>query len=176
MWLTVPSDCTEVFFQYDSVSHILTVSAQGAPRGNISRAQAHWVLEDTLAWNVGAVPAGAVATLHYSVNSDLDGGLTLESTGVAGGSTITLVQDPAGLPQEVKDKFPHLANYAAFRIPAGSLGTVPQALQGQLAVSLAVSLAGGDGTLIDATGLQIPGVLDDLYTPRSVSGRPRPVR
>ncbi|HEX2223211.1 MAG TPA: pullulanase-type alpha-1,6-glucosidase, partial [Thermoanaerobaculia bacterium] len=156
---TVPSDCTEVFFQYDAVSHILTVSAQGAPRGNISRAQAHWVLEDTFAWNVGAVPAGAVATLHYAP----DGGLTLESTGIVaggGGSSITLVQDPAGLPQEVKDKFPHLAGYAAFKIPAASLGLVPQILQGQIAISLAAA----DGTLIDATGLQIPGVLDDLYT------------
>ncbi len=44
------------------------------------------------------------------------------------------------------------------KIPVGSLGDVPSILTGQLAVQ-----AVKGGVRIDATGLQIPGVLDDLY-------------
>jgi pullulanase len=153
---SVPAACAETFFRYDSVTHVLTVSATGAPRGNIARAQAHWVSEDTIAWGIGPVQPDWGVALHY----DADGGLELETGGVTGGTTIPLVHDPAGLPEEVREKFPHLAGYAAFRIPADRLDEVPEALKGQLAVSA----ASGDGTLVDATSLQIPGVLDDLYT------------
>ena len=52
-----------------------------------------------------------------------------------------------------------LGHYQAFRIAAGDLDQVPDALKGQLAVSA----TNADGTLVDATGLQIPGVLDDVY-------------
>ena len=65
---------------------------------------------------------------------------------------------PAGLSQAVQDKFPHLATVPALTLPAGA--DAPMLLKGQLAVSALDS----EGALIDATGLQIPGVLDDLYT------------
>ena len=71
-----------------------------------------------------------------------------------------LAYDPAGLSPAVLEKFPQLAGYAAFKIPANRLAEVPAALKGQLAVQAKA----GDGTLIDATSLQIQGVLDDLYT------------
>ena len=94
--------------------------------------------------------------LHYAP----DGGLILGTDGVSGGVEIPLVFDPAGLSDAIKALFPHLAGYAAFKIPAGRLTEVPQALKSQLAISA----AGGDGAPVDATSLQIPGVLDDLYT------------
>jgi pullulanase-type alpha-1,6-glucosidase len=153
---TVPADCTEMFFSYDSVSHVLTISAQGAPPGNITRAQAYWVMQDTIAWRIGAVQADWTVQLHY----DPDGGLTLDPEGVAGGTAIQLQYDPAGLDPATRAKFPHLAGHSAFRIPAGQLVQVPEALKSQIAVSVKA----GDGTLLDATSLQIPGVLDDLYT------------
>ncbi len=63
--------------RYDAATHVLTVSASGAPTGNIARAQAYWVTADTIAWNPGAVSAGWDVTLHY----DADGDLTLEPDG-----------------------------------------------------------------------------------------------
>lgn len=54
-----------------------------------------------------------------------------------GGVEVPLAWDPAGLPPAVAARFPHLAGYAAFRLPAGSLGEVPGLLRGQLAVSTA---------------------------------------
>jgi pullulanase len=153
---TVPTSCTEMFFRYDPVGHLLSVSAQGAPHGNLTRARAHWLSRDTLAWNVGNVPPGSTFKLHYAAA----GGLGLSATGVTGGNDVPLTPDPAGLSAALKARFPHLANYPAFKIPADRLGDVPEALKSQLAISETAA----DGTLVDATSLQIPGALDDLYT------------
>ena len=153
---TVPAACAEMFFAYNATSHVLTVSASGAPRGNITRAQAYWVKADTIAWNAGPNPAGTTVELFY----DAAAGLSLTQSGISGGTSIPLSYDPAGLDDATKAKFPHLAALPAFRIPAARLGEVPTALKGQIAVSAKAA----DGTLLDATALQIPGALDDLYT------------
>ena len=153
---SVPQACTEIFFSYNSTTHVLTVSATGAPKGNIGRTQAYWVTADTIAWNPGAVSAGWDVTLHY----DADGGLILDPEGVTGGTEIPLTYDPAGLSAAVKEKFPHIAGFQAFHVPASRLSEVPEALKGQIAVDA----KDAGGTLVDATGLQIQGVLDDLYT------------
>ncbi len=156
---TVPRSCTDMFFSYDSHSHVLTISASGAPNGNITRAQAVWVSWDTIAWK----PAGS-ATVQpgwvFALSYDPNGGLTLQSSGVNGGTSIPLAWDPSGLTAAELDKFPQLAGYATFKVPSARLAEIPAALKGQLAISAKA----GDGTLIDATSLQIQGVLDDLYT------------
>jgi len=152
---TVPAACREIFFSYDPTSHVLSVSAEGAPRGDLRRARAHWLSSDTIAWDLPGLMPGWTVTLHH----DLDGGLTLGPEGVSGGTAIRLSYDPAGLSAELKAAFPHLAGYKVFRLPAGNLAEVPTALKGQLAVSA----ADANGMPIDATALQIPGVLDDLF-------------
>ncbi|HEX7185941.1 MAG TPA: pullulanase-type alpha-1,6-glucosidase, partial [Thermoanaerobaculia bacterium] len=153
---SVPQACSEMFFSYDPSSHVLTVSASGAPRGNISRAQAYWVSEDTLAWQPGAIQADWTLSLFY----DADGGLALTTDGVQGGTEIPLAWEPDGLSADVLEKFPHIAGFAAFKIPANRLAEVPEALKSQLAIQAKA----GDDALVDATSLQIQGVLDDLYT------------
>ncbi len=151
---SVPRSCTQVFFGYDAVTHILTAGAQNAPRGNIKVAKAHWLARDTIAWNA-AVQAGQTYRLHYSP----DGSLALGNDGITGGSAIALTPDPAGIGPALAAKFPHLAGFSAFKISAADLNQVATALKGQLAVSATAA----DASLIDATALQIPGVLDDLY-------------
>jgi pullulanase-type alpha-1,6-glucosidase len=131
------------------------LGAPGANPGNISQQQAYWVTEDTIAWAAADSSANSY-TLHYAP----EGGLEATDSGIAGGSSLELTLDPAGLPQSVKDKFPHLADLPALKIGAGDLALVPDILKGQIAVSA----VNGDGLSVDATGLQIPGVLDDLYT------------
>ncbi|MGD8586585.1 MAG: alpha-amylase family glycosyl hydrolase, partial [Chloroflexota bacterium] len=131
------------------------LAAGGANPGNINQQQAYWVSEDTIAWAAADSSANSY-TLHYAPA----GGLEATDAGITGGSFLELTPDPAGLPQAVKDKFPHLADLPALKIAAGDLALVPEILKGQIAVS-AVS---DEGLSVDATGLQIPGVLDDLYT------------
>jgi len=135
--------------------YLLPITAGAAHPGNIAEQAAYWVNADTIAWSAGADP-GDTFTLHYAP----DGGLEATDSGVIGGSFLTLTPDPAGLPADVQAKFPHLAALPALKIAAGDVPLVPQILKDQIAVSA----VDGDGLSVDATGLQIPGVLDDLYT------------
>jgi pullulanase len=152
---TVPSDLAEVDFVYNPATHILNVFIGGAPPGDLGLAQAHWVSRDTMAWNVGTPPADAAFALHGHPS----GGLDLSVSGVTGATTtIPLKLDPAGLSAEQRARFPHLAGFAALKIAAGDLAPARLLLKGQLAVSEVSA-----GKLVDASSLQIPGVLDDLY-------------
>ena len=81
------------------------------------------------------------------------------TTGITGGTAFPLTYDPAGLPADVKAKFPAQAGLGALRLPDDVAAEARALLKGQVAV--AAFDAGGN--LLDATGLQIPGVLDDLY-------------
>jgi pullulanase-type alpha-1,6-glucosidase len=116
-------------------------------------ARAHWLAEDLL-----AVPSdlpGSSFALSYAP----EGGMALEGGVLVGGTELALTVDGAGLPEDVRAKFPHLAGYRALRLDEAALGQVPEALKSQLAVT------GADdtGALLAVTGVQTPGVLDDLY-------------
>jgi pullulanase len=59
----------------------------------------------------------------------------------------------------VKEKFPHLASLSRPEDQPADQALVPEILKGQIAVSA----VNAQGASVAATGLQIPGVLDDLY-------------
>ncbi len=152
---TVPQSCRATYFNYDAVTHALTIGAEpGGPRGDLRLAKAHWLDRTTLAWNAGT--ASSVYRLHYSAT----GGLSLNETGVIGGASLTLTRDPNGLSAAQRAKFPHLAGFTALKLGATDAATLATVLKGQIAIS-AVDTSGRP---IDASGVQIPGVLDDLYT------------
>ena len=141
VWLISGSD-TIYTEQPDSAS---------APKGDLGEARAHWLDRDTVAWDV-EIPDGAEVALHYSP----DAGLAFGETGIEGGESVVL--EPAGpLSEPLQVAFPHLADYQTFRVAEGT--NVDAILRGQTAVSY----TDAEGMLQDATGLQIPCVLDDLY-------------
>ena len=127
----------------------------GGSVGNIGEQRGYWVLDDTIAW-AGAESGAFTYKLCYAP----EGGLQATNTGVTGGDCITLTRDPAGLPQAVKDKMPHIATLPALKIAAADLDLAPEILKGQFAVSA----VDANGVAQGATGLQIQGVLDDLFT------------
>ena len=148
---TVPNDGDLVVFSYDPVSHILTIGGD-LPVGDIKQASAYWLAEDTLACNV---PEGSIVRLHYSA----DGGLAIGADGIGGGDSIGLVRD-GEVDGDIADKFRHLAGLPTFKIAGGDLMKVPAILKSQMAVGA----IGADGKPVDATAIQPPGVLDDLFT------------
>ncbi len=154
---SVPADGTLVQFAWDSASKVMTigVGAGAGPVGNLKELKAHWVTADTIAWNIDTSKAESYA-LYYSPTGTP---LSLSDKGIQGGTAIPLTLDPNGLSDEVLAKFPHLRNFAALKVSAENLGKVRIALKGQVAVEA----RNAEGP-VDATGLQIPGVLDDLYT------------
>ena len=152
---SVTRACALTHFSYDAASHVLTIgSAPGGPKGDLRQARAHWIDRETLAWNAG--DAGSTFRLHHHLAAQL----ALDETGVAGGDSMALAFQPGGLTAAQRARFPHLAGYHALKIVDPDLEQTRSALQGQLAVSA----VDAEGNPIDATGVQIPGVLDDLYT------------
>ena len=120
--------------------------------GDLSKAQAHWLTPDLIAWQVGEVTPDTRFVLHSAVGA----GLEPTPDGLVGGDSLPLTLDEAGLPEGVLEQFPHLADYAALRLE--DTAEVAELLRGQVAVA---KLNGDE--LVDATSLQIPGVLDALY-------------
>jgi pullulanase-type alpha-1,6-glucosidase len=156
----------EVWILQNTPGYLLPLERQdcGPPanQGDLSKQKAHWVAEDTLAWDI---QGGAANT--YKLHYDPTGAIALgPDKTIAGGQSIDLTFDPAGLSQAIKDKFPHLAGFAALKIGAADLAKAPEILKGQIAVSA----TGPAGNQVDATGVQIPGVLDDLYANDSPLG------
>ncbi len=126
----------------------------GAGGGNLRAAKAHWVLPDLLAWRTGVALPGDAYRLYYAA----DGSLTLADGEVVGGEAFDLSVDEGGLPEEVLEKFPHLAGYTALRLGEDAAARAPELLRGQVVVARLTN-----GAVTDATGLQLPGVLDALY-------------
>jgi pullulanase len=121
--------------------------------GNVQKAKAYWVNRDTIGW------FGAEASDTYRLYYSPAGGITVETTtGVKGGAFIPLSVDPNGLPQSIVDKFPPLKGATALKISKANLAQVPDLLRDQLVL---VKFNGSQPA--DATSLQIPGVLDDLF-------------
>jgi pullulanase-type alpha-1,6-glucosidase len=153
----VPADAL-VTFVWDSVSGVMTInvaSDQPVAQGNLGLAQAHWISADTIAWDVDHED-GNVYTLYY----DAAGDLSLDAAeGIVGGESITLTYNPDGMSENQAARFPQLARYETFTLPDDAIGSVPDILRGQTAIAA----ADADGNPLDATSLQIPGVLDDLY-------------
>ncbi|PRX06192.1 UNVERIFIED_ORG: pullulanase-type alpha-1,6-glucosidase [Actinomadura viridilutea] len=117
---------------------------------DLSRARAHWIDRGTLAWKA---PEGRRHELVYSPSGDL----RVENGELVGDRhVVPLRRVPGGLTAEQRARWPHLASYDAFRV---NVRDVKAVLRGQV---VAVERDGG-GRLLNATGVQIPGVLDDVY-------------
>ena len=151
---TVGKTGSPTTFSFDSTTHILTVSATAGPP-DITTAKAYWLSRSVIGWTEATDD-----TLSYALYAAPSGGLALTDTGVTGGTTIPLVRDPAGLPAAVKAKFPAQASLGALRFASPvSKARVKRLLRGQLAV-VAVD---GAGVPVAGSGLQLPGVIDDVF-------------
>jgi pullulanase-type alpha-1,6-glucosidase len=149
---TVAKEGDAVYFGYDSVKNQFTISAAGAPVGNLNKQRAIWISKDTLLWRISGGSG-----LKYALVYSPEAALQLSPQGILNGSEIplTFVSDKPDV--EILREYPHLRDYAVFKLTDTS--SVADILKGQIAV-VARTQAGKD---VDATGVQIPGVLDDLY-------------
>jgi pullulanase len=117
-------------------------------------ARAHWLAPDLI-----AVP-GDLPGSHFALHTAADGGMAIDGGALVGGGAIDLTVDAAGLPDDLRAKYPELAAFRALRLDAAAVGQAADLLRSQLAV------AGADdgGALVAVTGVQTAGVLDALYT------------
>jgi pullulanase len=117
--------------------------------------QAYWLDRQRVAIQPQFAQSGDTYALTYSAT----GGLYVTPTGITGGTSIPLA--PGGsLTSDELMRYPQLAGYTVLQLPNGfSISTIETALTGQLALTASNST----GAIQYATGLQIAGVLDDLY-------------
>jgi len=151
---TVLNDGDTIYFGYDTVKNQTTISTTGAPVGNLTKQHAIWISKDRLLWNIIG-NSGWTYSLVYSPEATLE----LTSEGVKNGSEIplTFVSDKPGL--AILHKYVYLRDYAVFKVNETNTSKLAEILKGQIAVA-ARNRSGG---IEDVTGVQIPGVLDDLY-------------
>jgi pullulanase len=117
--------------------------------------QGYWLDRQHIAIQSQFVQSGGTYGLSFSTS----GGLSVTTTGITGGTTIPLTVGGTLTADELM-RYPQLAGYTVLEIPSTvQVATLETALTGQLAFSAVDST----GTLKYATGLQIGGVLDDLY-------------
>ncbi|KEH43309.1 alpha-1,6-glucosidase, pullulanase-type protein [Medicago truncatula] len=116
--------------------------------------RAYWLTQSLIAWNVDHHQNGICYLL-----SSKDASLNISNSQIQGEDLkIKLQEDKAGLPANVVEKFPHIRGYKAFNLPPGS--DIKSLLKSQLAVVIYDS----DEKCRDCTGLQLPGVLDELFS------------
>ncbi|WP_308250305.1 pullulanase-type alpha-1,6-glucosidase [Sphaerisporangium fuscum] len=127
--------------------------ARGAD-ADLSKARAQWIDRDTLAWKVDPSPS-----LHYALAFSLKGDIAYDKGDLTGDIRLIRLTPGDGLTEAQKAKWPHLASYAALKVDPRDADLVTTALRGQV---VAVE-RDASGRLLTATGVQIPGVLDDLY-------------
>ena len=174
--LAVNDDQTIVRFVYDdktktvkdSVNQAAEVKAPSSvpaqyvkvtrQAGSLTESAAHWLSRDVLAVPNRWVKTGA----KFYLGGSNTAALKLEGAGLTGGQNFDLALESAGLSAALKAKYPHLSSFAALKVPEAARA----ALKGQL-----VAWAqGADGKLLDATGVQVYGVLDDLYASSEALG------
>lgn len=115
--------------------------------------RAFWISQSIIAWNADVVRDGS-CYLYASQTA----ALSVTDGEVEGHDfKIKLEEDSGGIPQNVIAKFPHIRDYKAFRVPS----TVDA--KSLVKCQLAVATFGSDGKCSYATGLQLPGVLDELF-------------
>lgn len=143
LWLV--SENEEVFNEEPDLTNI--------KKGSLKLARAYWVKEDLMAW------PSSIDDAEFYLHASKSANLLLSGSGVEGADTvIKLEKASGGLPTEVVQKFPHIKNYIALRIPP------PTNVKELVKCQLAIALQSADGVPLDASGIQLPGVLDDVFS------------
>ncbi|ASW55882.1 pullulanase-type alpha-1,6-glucosidase [Plantactinospora sp. KBS50] len=134
---------------------LLPVTASVGHDLDLTHQRAQWIDARTVAWQ-----AGPTDGRRYDLISAPEGGLDIVDGKLSGTYTrVPLHARRNGLTEAQRAAFPHLWQYAAFELDHRDLGRVPELLRGQVVVTESDDA----GNLISATGVQIPGALDDVY-------------
>ena len=137
---------------------LLPASSAGPAKDvDITKQQAQWIDRSTVTW-----AAGPTDGKTYALVAAPAGGLRVVDGELSGTYTsLPLRAQRNGLTEAQRAAFPHLWSHQAFHLDRADLARVPAALRGQLVVTE----RDAGGALLRATGVQIPGVLDDVYAP-----------
>ena len=153
-----------VSFRYTLDTHLLEIAVEDPPLAGTGQFLGHWIDQTTIAWPADQI-TGDAAGRTWELWTDADGGLALADGDVVGGTGApavqlgTLTYDSAGLSAGQLENRGHLRGFANLQLQGATRADIEEALRGDLAVVQ----RDANGVPEVFTGLQIPGVLDDLY-------------
>ncbi|EFL14821.1 LOW QUALITY PROTEIN: pullulanase, partial [Streptomyces sp. C] len=150
----------EVWLLAGREKHLLPQPAGSSAALDLTKAEAVWIDRDTLAWNAPQTAAS------LQLLASRDGRITTDGGVLHGAGAPWLRLNRSALTPAQKQKFPHLAAYTAYTVDPRDRDRVREALRGQLVASARAA----NGAVLAATGVQLAGVLDDLYANNSPLG------
>ncbi|WP_433449835.1 pullulanase-type alpha-1,6-glucosidase [Streptomyces sp. CA-142005] len=143
----------EVWLLNGQEKYLLPQPAGSSAALDLSTSKAIWIDRDTVAWN--GVDGAASTQLLYSP----DGSIAVKDGALTSDDERWIRLEKTTLSDAQKARFPHLKDYAAWSVDPRDRDRVRAALKGQLVASQRAA----NGAVLAATGVQIAGVLDDLY-------------
>ncbi|MFF3345591.1 pullulanase-type alpha-1,6-glucosidase [Streptomyces sp. NPDC002779] len=143
----------EVWLLNGQEKYLLPQPAGSAAALDLTTSKAVWIDRNTVAWN--GSDAAASTQLLYSRT----GSIAVEDGTLTGADQRWLRLTKSTLTDAQKAKFPHLKSYTAYSVDPRDRDRVREALRGQVVASQRAV----NGAVLAATGVQIGGVLDDLY-------------
>ncbi|MER6452328.1 pullulanase-type alpha-1,6-glucosidase [Streptomyces sp900105245] len=151
--LDLKANGQEVWLVNGQEKYLLPQPAGSAAALDLTTSKAVWIDRDTVAWN-GSDGAASTQLLYSR-----DGSIAVEDGTLTSDDERWIRLAKATLTDAQKAKFPHLKDYTAWSVDPRDRDRVRTALKGQLVASQRAA----NGAVLAATGVQIAGVLDDLY-------------
>ncbi|MBC7268887.1 MAG: pullulanase-type alpha-1,6-glucosidase, partial [Streptomyces sp.] len=143
----------EVWLLGGEEKYLLPQPAGSAAALDLTTSKAVWLDRNTLAWN--GSEAAASTQLRYSRT----GSIKAEDGRLTSSDERWLRLTKTTLTEAQKARFPHLEDATAWSVDPRDRDRVRAALRGQVVASQVAA----NGAVLAATGVQIGGVLDDLY-------------
>lgn len=163
--LDLKADGHEVWLLGGQEKYLLPQPKGSGAALDLTKAQAVWIDETTLAWN------GSDAAASSVLFSSRTGSITVENGTLTGDDRRALRLNRTELTDAQKAAFPHLKAYGAFTVDPRDRDRVREALEGQLVAAQYAA----NGAVLTATGVQLAGVLDDLYAAKATGADLGPV-
>ncbi|WP_405964493.1 pullulanase-type alpha-1,6-glucosidase [Streptomyces sp. NBC_00723] len=151
--LDLTSNGHEVWLLSGQEKYLLPQPAGSAAALDLTTSKAVWIDRNTVAWN--GSEAAASTQLLYSGKGSI-----AVTNGTLTGAAKWLRLTKTTLSDAQKAAYPHLKAYTAWSVDPRDRDRVRAALSGQVVASQRAV----NGAVLAATGVQIAGVLDDLYT------------
>ncbi|MFE0513127.1 pullulanase-type alpha-1,6-glucosidase [Streptomyces sp. NPDC058964] len=151
--LDLKSNGYEVWLLNGQEKYLLPQPAGSAAALDPTTSKAVWIDRNTVAWN--GVDGAASTQLLYSH----DGSIAVKDGTLTSDDERWLRLSKTTLTDAQKAKFPHLKDYTAWSVDPRDRDRVREALSGQIVASQRAA----NGAVLAATGVQIAGVLDDVY-------------
>jgi pullulanase-type alpha-1,6-glucosidase len=162
--LDLTADGHEVWLLSGQEKYLLPQPAGSAAALDLTTSKAVWIDRNTVVWN------GSEAAASTQLLSSRDGSIAVRDGALTSDDERWIRLSKTTLTDAQKAKFPHLKNHTAWSVDPRDRDRVREALRGQVVASqraaggTSQAFGSGGGAVLAATGVQIAGVLDDLYS------------